>query len=93
MPGTSVANTLLIGQHVDGVILSILRDVSQRRACMPPRHRLAALGIRGRRDLQQAFCNDVYGYYGYYGHKTHKNGRADRNYSGWSICTLDFRLD
>jgi capsular exopolysaccharide synthesis family protein len=70
-PVLSVANTLLIGQHVDGVILSILRDMSQTPRVSATYQRLATLGIRVIGAVFNKARSDVYGYYGYYGHKDH----------------------
>jgi capsular exopolysaccharide synthesis family protein len=44
-PVLSVADALLVGQHVDGVILSVLYDVSRMPAVAAAQHRLALLGI------------------------------------------------
>ena len=41
----AVADSLLVGQHVDGVILSVLYDVSRMPAVASAQHRLALLGI------------------------------------------------
>jgi capsular exopolysaccharide synthesis family protein len=45
-PVLPVADTLLLGQHVDGVIFSILRDVSRTPEVFAAHQKLAALGIR-----------------------------------------------
>jgi capsular exopolysaccharide synthesis family protein len=45
-PVLPVADSLLIGQHVDGVIFSILRDVSQAPKVYAAYQRLAMLGVR-----------------------------------------------
>ena len=58
---------MLIGQHVDGVILSILRDVSKAPRVHATYHRLASLGIRVVGSIFSKARNEVYGYYGYYG--------------------------
>jgi capsular exopolysaccharide synthesis family protein len=44
-PVLSVADSLLVGQHVDGVIFSVLFDVSRMPAVAAAQHRLALLGI------------------------------------------------
>jgi capsular exopolysaccharide synthesis family protein len=44
-PVLSVADALLIGQHVDGVIFSVLCDVSRMPRMAAAQHRLALLGI------------------------------------------------
>lgn len=67
-PVLSVANTLLVGQHVDGVVLSILRDVSQVPRVYATYQRLAALGIRVVGCVFNKSRTDD-GYYGYYGHE------------------------
>jgi len=41
-----VADALLLGQHVDGVLFSILRDVSRAPEVYAAHQRLAALGAR-----------------------------------------------
>jgi capsular exopolysaccharide synthesis family protein len=45
-PVLPVADSLLIGQHADAVLFSILRDVSRVPAVQAAHQRLAALGIR-----------------------------------------------
>jgi capsular exopolysaccharide synthesis family protein len=45
-PVLPVADTLLLGQHVDAALLSILRDVSRTPAVYAAQKRLNALGIR-----------------------------------------------
>jgi capsular exopolysaccharide synthesis family protein len=45
-PVLPVADALLIGQHADGVLLSVLRDVSRMPAVQAAQQRLAPLGIR-----------------------------------------------
>jgi capsular exopolysaccharide synthesis family protein len=45
-PVLPATDSLLVGQHVDAVILSILRDVSQAPRVYAARQRLEALGIR-----------------------------------------------
>ena len=44
-PVLTVADALLIGQHVDGVIFSVLCDVSRMPRMAAAQHRLALLGI------------------------------------------------
>lgn len=68
-PVLSVANTLLIGQNVDAVILSILRDSSQVPRVYAAYQRLAALGIRIMGAVfNKARSDSYYGSYGYYGY-------------------------
>lgn len=67
-PVLSVANTLLIGQHVDGVILAILRDVSQMPRVHAAYQRLAALGIRVIGSVFIRDRSEGYGYYYGYGY-------------------------
>src|SRR5204862_3133336 len=43
-PVLPVADTLLLGQHVDGVVFSVLRDVSRIPAVHAAQQRLQALG-------------------------------------------------
>jgi capsular exopolysaccharide synthesis family protein len=45
-PVLPVADSLLLGQHVDAVVFSILRDVSRMPAVNAAQKRLSALGIR-----------------------------------------------
>lgn len=45
-PVLPVTDALLLGQHVDGVLFSILRDVSRAPAVHAARQKLAPLGIR-----------------------------------------------
>jgi len=45
-PVLPVADSLLLGQHVDAVVFSILRDVSRMPAVHTAQQRLSALGIR-----------------------------------------------
>ena len=45
-PILAAADSLLIGQHADAVILSLLRDRSQAHVVLPACQRLASLGIR-----------------------------------------------
>ena len=44
-PVLPVADTLLLGQHVDGALFSILRDVSQLPKIHAAHERIAALGV------------------------------------------------
>jgi polysaccharide biosynthesis transport protein len=44
-PVLSVADSLLVGQHADGVIFSVLYDVSRMPSVAAAQHRLAMLGI------------------------------------------------
>ncbi|HZY87031.1 MAG TPA: hypothetical protein VFE78_19505 [Gemmataceae bacterium] len=44
-PVLAVADALMVGQHVDGVIFSVLCDVSRMPAVAAAQHRLALLGI------------------------------------------------
>jgi capsular exopolysaccharide synthesis family protein len=45
-PVLPVADALQLGQHVDGVLLTVLRDVSRAPAIHAAQQRLASLGIR-----------------------------------------------
>jgi len=45
-PVLPVADSLLVGQHADAVLFSIMRDVSRMPAVYAAHHRLATLGIR-----------------------------------------------
>ena len=45
-PVLPVADALVIGQHVDAVLFSVLRDVSKIPLVYDAQQRLAALGIR-----------------------------------------------
>ena len=44
-PVLPVTDTLLLGQHVDGVVLSVLRDVSRAPALYAAQQKLAPLGV------------------------------------------------
>src|SRR5205823_3082907 len=45
-PVLPVADSLLLGQHVDGVIFSVLRDVSRLPSIQAAQHKLRSLGVR-----------------------------------------------
>src|SRR5206468_9229296 len=45
-PVLPVADALLLSQHVDGVIFSVLRDVSRLPAVHAAQQRLSSLGVR-----------------------------------------------
>jgi capsular exopolysaccharide synthesis family protein len=60
-PVLPVADTLSLGQHVDGVIFSVLRDVSRLPAVQAAYNRLNALGIRMLGTVVVGAPNDVGG--------------------------------
>src|SRR5207247_8635330 len=60
-PVLPVADTLLIGQHVDGVVLSILRDQSQLPRVYAAYQRLAMLGVRMLGAVVHGARGDSYG--------------------------------
>ncbi|HIQ20409.1 MAG TPA: hypothetical protein EYH34_04105 [Planctomycetes bacterium] len=59
-PILPVADTRLVGQHVDGVILSILRDVSQAGKVLAACEVLEALGVRSLGAIVWSSPEDVY---------------------------------
>ncbi|MBX6312416.1 MAG: AAA family ATPase, partial [Isosphaeraceae bacterium] len=61
-PSLPVADSLMIGQHVDAAILSILRDVSRVPKVQAACERIAALGIRVLGAVVAASPGDLYGY-------------------------------
>jgi capsular exopolysaccharide synthesis family protein len=58
-PVLPVADTLLLGQHMDGVLFSILRDVSRAPEVYAAQQRLAPLGIRTLGAVVIAMSNDL----------------------------------
>src|ERR1700722_19022334 len=65
-PVLPVTDTLLLGQHVDGVVMSVLRDVSRAPAVYAAQQKLAPLGVTmlGAVVLgtEAEFGNQSYGY-------------------------------
>ncbi len=66
-PVLPVADALLIGQHVDGVIFSVMRDVSRLSKIHAAYERLSSLGIRMLGAIVTGEQSDHYGssYYEY----------------------------
>jgi capsular exopolysaccharide synthesis family protein len=62
-PVLPVADSLLVGQHVDGVVLSIMRDVSRMPKVLAAHHRLAVLGIKTLGVVVIGTTADAYGYW------------------------------
>jgi capsular exopolysaccharide synthesis family protein len=60
-PVLPVADTMLIGQHVDGVVLSILRDQSRLPQVYAAYQRLALLGVRMLGTVVNGARGDSYG--------------------------------
>src|SRR5262249_41211877 len=60
-PVLSVADSLLVGQHVDAVIFSLLREVSQLPRVYAAYQRLAVLGIRTIGAVVNGAILDTYG--------------------------------
>lgn len=58
-PVLPVADTLLLGQHMDGVLFSILRDVSRAPEVYAAQQRLAPLGIRTLGAVVIGMSNDL----------------------------------
>ena len=56
-----VADSLLIGQHVDGVIFTLLREVSRLPEVYAGYQRLSALGVRMLGIVVNGAGGDVYG--------------------------------
>ena len=65
-PVLPVADTLLIGQHVDGTIFSILSDVSRIPKVHAAHERLKLVGIRNLGTVMTGVHNDVYASAYYY---------------------------
>lgn len=59
-PVLPVADSLLLGRYVDGVIFSILRDVSRAPAVVAAQERLAMLGIRVLGAVANGMSSDAY---------------------------------
>jgi capsular exopolysaccharide synthesis family protein len=71
-PVLPVADALIIGQHVDGVLFSLLRDVSRFPNVYAAYERLSSLGIRMLGAVVNGVRQDRYGYsYQYYYNKDH----------------------
>lgn len=68
-PVLPVADSLIIGQHVDGVILSVLRGVSQMHRVWAAQSRLSMLGVHILGAVVNRVRGDVYGYGNYYHYK------------------------
>lgn len=60
-PVLPVADSLVLGQYVDGVILSLLRDVSRAPAVLAAQERLEMLGIRILGAVVNGISEEVYG--------------------------------
>jgi capsular exopolysaccharide synthesis family protein len=60
-PVLPVADSLSIGQHVDGVIFSILRNVSRLTTVYAAHQRLATLGVRTLGAIVNGSGGDIYG--------------------------------
>ncbi|MFT3881026.1 MAG: polysaccharide biosynthesis tyrosine autokinase [Gemmatales bacterium] len=76
-PVLPVADTLLIAKHVDGAILSVLKDVSRTPKVVAAQDRLNSLGVRIMGAVVS--CNEQHSYrsaYHYYG--THKQADGDQ---------------
>lgn len=61
-PVLPVADSLLLGQHVDGVVLTILRDTSRAPAVHTARQKINNLGIRNLGAILIGTKDDSYGY-------------------------------
>jgi hypothetical protein len=66
----------MLGQHVDAVVLAVLRDRSQVPRVYAAHQRLTALGIRVLGAVFNKVRSDMYGYYGYYGSYGNPNAQA-----------------
>ncbi len=73
-PVLPVADTLLIGQHVDGTIFSILSDVSRIPKVYAAHERLKLVGIRNLGTVMTGVHNDVYASAYYYSTYTTATG-------------------
>jgi capsular exopolysaccharide synthesis family protein len=67
-PILAVNDTMLVAQHVDGVLFSLLRDVSRMPAVYAAYQRLCAVGIRPMGAVVAGVRGDGYGYSYYYGY-------------------------
>jgi capsular exopolysaccharide synthesis family protein len=67
-PVLAVNDTLLVAQHVDGVLFSLLRDVSRMPAVYAAYQRLVSVGIRPLGAVVAGVRGDGYGYSYYYGY-------------------------
>jgi capsular exopolysaccharide synthesis family protein len=90
-PVLPVADSLQVGQHVDAVVFSVLREVSRTPAVYAAYHRMASLGIRMLGAIVNGAKTDSYGYayysYGYgYGYGY---GRTPENVTATSTATVD----
>jgi capsular exopolysaccharide synthesis family protein len=64
-PVLPVVDALLIGQHVDGVVLSVLRDVSRMPNVYAAHQRLSAAGVRVLGAVVSGVHSEHYGAYAY----------------------------
>ncbi|MCX7699949.1 MAG: hypothetical protein N2039_03650, partial [Gemmataceae bacterium] len=78
-PVLPVVDALLLGRHMDGVIFSVLNEVSQIPKIYIATQRVAQLGIRTLGAVVNGIRDDKYGYggYGYGRRQAHKS--APRN--------------
>jgi len=60
-----VVDALLIGQHVEGTILSVLRDVSRMPNVYAAHQRLSAAGVRVLGAVVNGVRSELYGAYRY----------------------------
>ncbi len=74
-PVLPVVDALLLGRHMDGVIFSVLNDVSQIPKIYIATQRVAQLGIRTLGAVVNGIREEKYGY-GHYGYSYHKSGHA-----------------
>lgn len=65
-PVLPVADTLLVGQYIDGVIYSVLRDVSRIPKVQAARERLRSLGVRVLGAVMTGVDSELYGSDYYY---------------------------
>jgi capsular exopolysaccharide synthesis family protein len=76
-PVLPVADALLIGQHVDAALFSIMRDVSRLPKVQAAYERLSTLGIRLLGAIVTGTQGELYGNdYGYYGYAVRSENEA-----------------
>jgi capsular exopolysaccharide synthesis family protein len=76
-PVLPVVDALLLGRHVDGVIFSILNDVSQIPKIYTATQRVASLGIPALGAVVNGVRDEKYGYGYGYGYN-YRNGRSPK---------------
>jgi len=82
-PVLPVADSLLVGQHVDAVIISVLQDVSQMPHVYAAYQRITALGIRILGAVVNGTTDQVYGNkYQYYSYSNYQSSMDEEPADG-----------